>query len=546
MSDIKGKSMKTAIKNAKIYTPQGVKHSITIEDDKIVGFDDVVQADREIDAQGKTVVAGFHDSHMHLLGIGWMLSALRLQEARSVEDIVRLGLKYIEENPKKDCIVGRGWNQDYFTDGPVIPTKADLDRICADRPILLTRVCGHIGVANSKALEMAGITSETPDPEGGVFLRDAEGAPNGIFYETALDYVQNIFPEMSEAEIEQYYRKAMDYVSALGITAVQTNDLYEENCDKVIGVLSRLDKSGELKVRVFHQFTYDDEEALELFLQEQAKSEAFSERHRLSALKLYKDGSLGARTALLRRPYHDDPTSCGVDTLPNEKMKALGLIAKKHNLPLVVHVIGDGAISQTIDVMAEINDEGNPLRSGLVHHQITDFELLKKTAEYNLHVFYQPIFLHYDMYILEERVGKELAATSYAFKTQMDLGARTSYGSDAPIEDPNPLECLYCAVVRKDLKGNPPEGFNSSEKVTVAEALANYSEASAHAVRMEDRLGRLEVGYYADLVILSDDPYEAEPDDIKNIQALMTMMNGKVIFKREGLIEPNVGEKRSK
>ncbi|NMD43895.1 MAG: amidohydrolase family protein, partial [Clostridiales bacterium] len=192
--------MKTVIKNAKIYTPQGIKHSITIEDDKIVGFDDAAQADREIDAQGKTVVAGFHDSHMHLLGIGRMLSALRLQEAKNIEDIVRLGLKYIADKPEKDHIIGRGWNQDYFTDGPVIPTKADLDRICADRPILLTRVCGHIGVANSKALEMAGITSETPDPEGGVFLRDAEGAPNGILYETALDCVQSIFPDLSEAE----------------------------------------------------------------------------------------------------------------------------------------------------------------------------------------------------------------------------------------------------------------------------------------------------------------------------------------------------------
>jgi predicted amidohydrolase YtcJ len=142
------------------------------------------------------------------------------------------------------------------------------------------------------------------------------------------------------------------------------------------------------------------------------------------------------------------------------------------------------------------------------------------------------------MHILEERVGKELAATSYAFKTQMDLGARSSYGSDAPIEGPNPFECLYCAVTRKDLNGNPPEGFNSSEKVTVAEALANYSEASAYAAHMEDRLGRLEIGYYADLVVLSEDPYEIEPDNIKNIKVLMTMMNGEVTFKRESLIEP--------
>lgn len=529
--------MKTVIKNAKIYTPQGIKHSIIIEDGKIIGFDDTAQAELEIDAQGKTVVAGFHDSHMHLLGIGQMLSVLRLQEARGVEDIVRLGLKYIKENPKKTCIIGRGWNQDYFTDGSVMPTKDDLDRICADKPILLTRVCGHIGVANSKALELARINKNTPDPEGGVFVRDAEGEPNGILYETALDCVQRVFPQVSEAEIEQYYRKAMDYVSALGITAVQTNDLYEENQEKVLGVLSRLDKSDELKVRVFHQFTYNDEQALELFLQEQAKSEAFSEKHRLSALKLYKDGSLGARTALLRRPYNDDPTTCGVDTLTNEKMKGLGRVSKKYNLPLVVHAIGDGAISQTIDVMAEINDVGNPLRSGLIHHQVTDFKLLKKTAEHNLQVFYQPLFLHYDMHILENRVGRELAATSYAFKTQMDLGARTSYGTDAPIEDPNPLECIYCAVVRKDLNGNPPEGFNSSERVTVAKAFKNYSEASAYAVRMEDRLGKLEVGYYADLVILSDDPYEIEPDNIKNIQVLMTMMNGKMTFKREGLFE---------
>ncbi len=352
-----------------------------------------------------------------------------------------------------------------------------------------------------------------------------------------MEHVQNIFPDVSEAEIEQFYRKGMDYVSSLGITAVQVNDLNEDNQEKVLKALNRLEKNGELKVRVFHQFTYNDEQNLEMFLNERANSDLFSDRHRLAALKLYKDGSLGARTALMRRPYHDDPTAYGVDTLPDEKMKALGLIAKKYNLPFVVHAIGDGAIAQTINVMAAINDPGNPLRSGLIHHQITDLDLLKKAAEHNLHVFYQPIFLHYDLHIVQDRVGKELASTSYAFKTQMDLGVRTSYGSDAPIEDPNPLECLYCAVTRKDLTGNPPDGFVPSEKVTVAEALANYSEASAYAVRMEDRLGRLDVGYYADLVILSDDPYEVRPDDIKDIQVLMTMMNGKVTFDRDGLIE---------
>ena len=530
--------MKTIIKNAKIYTPQGIKHSITIEDNKITGFDETLNAEQQIDAQGKTVVAGFHDSHMHLLSIGRMLSILRLQEAKSIEDIVRLGRQYILDNPDKDYIIGRGWNQDYFTDAPVMPTKDDLDRICTDKPIVFTRVCGHIGVANSKALQMAGVTKDTKDPDGGAFVRDDNGVPNGILHETALGYVQRIFPEMSEADIESYYRKAMDYVSSLGITAVQTNDLYEFNQDKILRILNRFDKNGELKVRVFHQFTYEDEQALEMFLKEWTNSELFSDRHHLSALKLFKDGSLGARTALMRKPYHDDPTTCGVDTLPNEKIKALGLIAKKYNLPLIVHAIGDGAVAHTIDALATVNDEGNPLRSGIVHHQITDLDLLKKTAKHNLQVFYQPIFLHYDLHIVANRVGKELAKTSYAFKTQMDLGAHTSYGTDAPIEDPNPLECLYCAVTRKDLKGNPPEGFMPLEKVTVAEALSNYSEESAYAIRMEDRLGKLDIGHYADLVILSNDPHEVEPDNIKDIQVLITMMNGKVTFDRYGFITP--------
>ena len=182
-------------------------------------------------------------------------------------------------------------------------------------------------MANSKALQMAGVTKDTKDPDG-AFVRDDNGVPNGILHETALGYVQRIFPEMSEADIESYYRKAMDYVSSLGITAVQTNDLYEFNQDKILRILNRFDKNGELKVRVFHQFTYEDEQALEMFLKEWTNSELFSDRHHLSALKLFKDGSLGARTALMRKPYHDDPTTCGVDTLPNEKIKALGLIAK--------------------------------------------------------------------------------------------------------------------------------------------------------------------------------------------------------------------------
>jgi predicted amidohydrolase YtcJ len=530
--------MFTTIKNAKIYTPRGIKRSMTIKDDKIIGFDSDLKADRVIDAQGKAVVAGFHDSHMHLLGIGRMLSILRLQEAKSIEDIVRLGRQYILDNPDQDHIIGRGWNQDYFTDGPVIPTKEDLDRISQDKPIVLTRACGHIGAANSKALQMAGVTKDSPDPDGGVFVRDGAGEPNGILHETALGLVQNIFPDIDEVEIERRLRLAMDYVSALGLTAVQTNDLYQDNQEKLLSVLRRLDENGDLKVRVFHQFTMENEQTLEAFLEENANSEHFSDRHRLCALKLFKDGSLGARTALTRKPYHDDPSTQGVDTLPNEKMKALGRIAKKYGLPLVAHAIGDGAIEQVIDVLAAINDHGNPLRSGIVHHQITDLELLQRTAKNHLHVYYQPIFLHYDMRIVADRVGRDLAATSYAFKTQMALGATTSYGTDAPIEEPNPLECLYCAVTRKDLNGNPPEGFIPPEKVTVAEGMANYTEGSAYAIQMEDRLGRLDVGYYADLVILSDDPYEAAPDSIKDIKALFTMMNGKVTFDKEGLTKP--------
>ncbi|WP_459129316.1 amidohydrolase [Guggenheimella bovis] len=532
--------MRTAFINGKIYVERDhFEEALLVDGEHIalVGTTEEVKkeaADRVIDLEGRTVIPGLHDSHEHLLNIGKMLSILRLGDVRSIDELIKVSKKFIEENPevKEAGLYGRGWNQDYFTDKRM-PSKEDLNEISREIPIVFTRACGHISVANDKALEMRGV-DETTVVEGGNFEKDANGKLTGICQENADGYIREIFPEPSYEEQKSRFLKAMDYVSRQGLTAVQCNDTYENNWPVLVRALKEIEREGNMKVRYGHQFNFEHPDKLKAFLEEEAKGHKneYTDMHYLSALKLYKDGSLGARTALMRKPYHDDPSTKGVETITDDRMIELGNIAKEYGFRTVVHVIGDGAVKQTIDVLKTVGPEGNPNRSGLIHEQITDVELLKEVVAANLTVYYQPIFLHYDLHITADRVGDELASTSYAFKTQQDLGAHTSYGTDAPIEDSNPFANIYCAVTRKDMSGFPEGGWYPNECVDVQRAIDNYTLESAYMVQMEDRLGRLKKGYLADLVVLDRDIFTVSSDEIKDITPVLTMVNGTISYER--------------
>lgn len=536
--------MKTVIYNGKVYLERDkFAQAILINDGLIekTGTNEEIlsmaPSDCEkIDAKGKTILPGLNDSHQHLGYIGEWLILADLSSARSIDDIVYIGKKFIEENPDlcKYGLTGIGWNQDYFIDEKRIPNRHDLDRISTEIPIVFKRVCAHVVSANTKAIEMAKITAETPQFDGGVFEIGEDGKPNGIFNENATDEIQKVIPNHTAKEWEQIYIKAMEYAVSVGITSVQSNDVRDRNYKEVFELLHKLFDEGKMLLRYRHQISLLNMKNFKDFIETEYKHGKYDNKFlSLGPLKLFKDGSLGARTGLMRNEYMDDPNNFGVASLSDEQMDALCSIAAENGIQVITHVIGDGAVEQTVTNYERVmNGEDNILRNGVVHCQITDSPLLERIAKLGILAFVQPIFLHYDIHIVESRVGNELARTSYAFNTLDKLGVHVSYGTDAPIEDCNPFPNIYCAVTRKDLNGFPEGGFYPEECVDVMQAIDNYTIGSAYAEFQEEVKGRILPGYYADLIILDRDIFTIPVDEIKDVKVNLTMVDGKIVYQK--------------
>jgi predicted amidohydrolase YtcJ len=249
-------------------------------------------------------------------------------------------------------------------------------------------------------------------------------------------------------------------------------------------------------------------------------------------LKLFVDGSLGARTAQLRKPYKDDPSTSGIQCMSEEELDHYVSLADQNDVSVAIHAIGDQAMTFVLDAYQKVIKNENKLRHGIIHCQITDLPLLHRFKAMDILAYVQPIFLHYDMHIVESRVGKDLASTSYAFKTMEDLKLHVSYGTDSPVEGLNVFQNIHCAIHRQDLKNNPPNGFYPLEKVDLETAIDNYTLGGAYANFQEKHLGRLLEGYKADLVILDKDIFTCDPSTIKDIQVELTMVNGVIVYQK--------------
>lgn len=535
--------MATAIYNGKIYLGRDrFCKAVLIVDGaiRLVGTDAEVRAAapagcEAIDAGGRTVIPGINDSHMHLMNVGFSLSLCDMNGARSITEVVERGRKFLAENPSaREGFLCCGYNQDYFGDERRLLTRSDLDRISEGVPVVVKRVCGHTVSANSAALIKAGITSATLPAEGGEIGIGPDGEPNGIFSESAIDQIISIFPEPSFARREEMMRRAMAYAVSVGLTSVQSNDAYEADAGEHFRLMKKLCDEGNLLLRYRHQTTFTDEKLLENYLATEKGDPWYAGKPvALGPLKLFKDGSLGARTALMRKDYADAPGTRGVEVLSPTRFSALCQIAARGGMQVVTHAIGDAAIEETISHYKDVNGGGNnELRHGVVHYQITDHETHARMAKAGILAFVQPIFLHYDLHIVEDRVGKVLAATSYAFRTLDRLGVPVSYGSDAPVEDPNPFRGLYCAVARKDLSGDPADGFHPEECVDICDAVDRYTIGSAYAEFQENRKGRIAPGYLADLIVLDRDIFTVPVEEIPGTKVDLTMVGGKIVFRR--------------
>ena len=528
--------MRTILHSGKIYQEKGkFCEALLIEDGVIVktGTSEQIlklyEDDTDIiDLMDSTVVPGFNDSHLHFYYHGVAMASVNVYGSTSVEEVIEKGREFLRQHPQHSGYLwGRGWNQNQFLTEKRMLTKLDLDNISTDIPIVLGRACGHVTVCNSKALELANITKAV-FVEGGEILVGEDGMPNGLFSENAIDLLECLKPRLTIDDVESQIEQIAKLANSYGITSVSTNDLHigDENSDIIEQAYIRY-ASKNPTVRINHQICYNTPEILK-----ERISSGFTQTDflRYGPLKIFTDGSLGARTALMRDPYADDPSTQGIACMTTEQIDAYVQIATDGGMQVVAHAIGDGAMENVLNAYAKVADRGNVLRHGIIHCQITDIDILDRMRDLDILALVQPIFLHADLHIVEDRVGKKLASSSYAFKTMEDKNIHVSYGSDAPVENFNVFEGMHCAVNRQDLNLFPLGGFNPKERVDISTAIDNYTLEGAFASFEEQHKGRLKPGYLADLVVLSDDIFTIPSDQIKDVSVLKTMVNGKFVF----------------
>lgn len=530
--------MRTIYYNAAIYTGNlPLMEAFGVEDDVFFFTGSKEEAlkqtaDRFVDLKGAFVCAGFTDSHMHLLNYGQSLVIAPLYlHTGSLEDILQC-LKETAPGPG-GWILGRGWNQDYFTDAVRMPNRWDLDKVSADHPVCAVRACGHALSVNRKALEILGITAETAQPEGGQIVIE-NGVPNGIFFDNAMDLVYAAFPAPGKENLKQMILAACGDLNARGITSVHSDDycvFRNLPWQEVNAAFRELEQEGRLTVRVYEQANFTEVSALREFMDAGNLTGSGTDLFRIGPLKMLGDGALGARTAFLSQPYADDPSTRGISVFSQREFDELISCANAHNMQCAIHCIGDACLDMVLSALEKALSEHPRTnhRHGIVHCQITRPDQLRKIAEMGLHVYAQSIFLDYDIHMVKDRVGEKLADTSYSWKTLKNLGATVSNGSDCPVELPDVLGGIQCAVSRTDLKASVAP-YLPEEAFTVQEALDSFTSGGAYASFEELRKGKILPGMLADFVLLDATPFSEKVSNIRNISVLETYLAGKKVF----------------
>ena len=486
------------------------------------------------DLGGGWALPGFNDSHLHLLDVGRGLASVDLFGASGPADIAARCAAFVRAHavPPGQAVYGNGWNQDLFTGPHALPTRADLDAAVPDHPLLLDRVCGHIMLCNTAALRAAGITSQTPDPPGGGIDRGPGGEPNGLLRDNAVALVRPLLPAETPAACAGRWRAALAHAAAHGLTSVQTCDVRSRDWPTVLAALEELDAQDALPLRLTLQCAMDTPEDLQALWDAGYRPGAHGKRWKIGPLKLFLDGSLGARTAWLRGGYADAPGTHGLCCLPMAEALALARKADAAGMQVIAHAIGDGAMEEMLDIIETLNAPrggANPLRHGVVHCQVTAPGQWDRLAALGAGALVQPIFLDYDHTIVTARCGAALAGTSYAFGDAVRRGLPVSYGTDAPVESLDPLRNLYAAVTRRPLSGGAP--WQPQQAVTRAQALFCYTQGSAWQEFAEAEKGRLAPGFLADFTVLDRDYFTVPEADIPRLRVQATVTGGQVVYR---------------
>lgn len=484
------------------------------------------------DLQGQCMVPGFNDSHCHLLLTGTMARALDLCGVRSVAEIIERGRRYIAECkiPAGKWITGYGFDHNTFRE-PHLPTRADADCISTQHPILLDRICGHIGTLNSAAIKAMGYDENTTF-SGGMLDRDANGVLNGIVREVALDTCKLRIPMPEKEEVKEILCETMARFNACGITSVQSDDLWSTPLDTLLAAFDELVNEQRCTVRVWEEVQAARMPQLNSFLERGLRTGDGNPFFQIGNIKLITDGSLGARTAFMREPYSDAPGDCGVPVYTDESLSEIVLRAHTAGMQIAFHAIGDGALAQCIAaVEAAQAAQPRSLRHRIVHCQFGDESLYARMLAAGICADIQPPFVATDYPIVDLRVGAERAASSYAWRTLLQMGIPLGGGSDSPVETFAPLWGIYCAITRCGQNGKPSGGWHPGQCLSAEQALRLYTQGGAYLSFAEDCKGCIAVGSLADFAVLSHDLLAVPPQDIPHIQVVMTVIGGRICYR---------------
>ena len=524
----------TIIENVSGYTFSGdeiINFSVlVIQDGKVLETGDEglseMYSGEVIDGEGKTMLPGLIDAHGHVMGLGFQELQVNLAGIPSLEETLEKVGEYAEANPDLEWIQGRGWNQTLWPENE-FPTAEDLDQVVSDRPVWLSRVDGHAGWGNSMAMRLAGISKDTPDPQGGVIIRDNQGEATGVFIDAAEGYVNSVIPPSTQRERELALEKALDQMASVGITSVHdagvgvnTWEMYKDFADQ-----------NKLKTRIYAMVGGAGPVFDTLSVNGPVNSYA-DDMLSLRSVKLYSDGALGSRGAAMLEPYSDDPGNKGLLFVSQDEMNRMASKVMAKGFQANIHAIGDAGNRQVLDAIEysknENGDQG--LRNRVEHAQIVSLEDIPRFKELDVIASMQPTHATSDKNMAEDRVGPQRIKGGYAWQTFLDQGTIVAAGSDFPVEHSNPFFGLYSAVTRMDHEGTPEGGWYPEESLSRDQALKAFTVDAAYAAHQEEVLGSLEPGKWADFILIEQDYFEIPASEIWQIEVLETWVAGEKVF----------------
>lgn len=528
-----------ALYNGKIWTvnpEQPWAEAVAIRGKRIlkVGTTEEIKAlfgehTQGFDLKGSFVLPGFIDSHTHFLDGGFALSSIQLREAKSKEEFIVTVKKRTSEIGRGEWILKGDWDQQQF-DPPEMPRKEWIDPVSPQNPVFVNRLDGHMALANSLALEIAGVTRDTVSPPGGEILKDSKtGEPTGILKDEAMRLVSDRIPEPSLEEKKKAAQKALRHASQRGVTSVH-DMAYSSNFE----VYHELLKEGTLNARLTVYFAIGERD---LYSQLEQKKPLENDLLKIGGLKGFVDGSLGSFTALFFEPYTDDPEKTGIlvsDMYPEGIMEQRIREADKSGLQIAIHAIGDKANHVILDIMERVIADGGPRdrRWRIEHAQHLIPEDFVRFAKMDIIASVQPYHAIDDGRWAERKIGKERAKYTYAFKSFLDANVLLAFGSDWTVAPLDPITGIYAAVTRRTLDDKNVDGWIPEQKISLEEAIKGYSINGAYTEFAEDMKGSVQEGKFADLVVLSQNLFEIPPEDILDTEVLVTIFDGEIIYKK--------------